>query len=107
MSNKALARRLFALQKRADLIHALMDFLKKHPRIVPYRTLKQLRTGVALNFGEKCLVRPVWDGRPTLKLVRFMAEFDDDGSPILLHDDVSDLSLDELAALLRIGQRRT
>jgi hypothetical protein len=47
------------------------------------------------------LIRPVWDGKPTLRLIRYIAEFDDDGSPTLLHKDVSALSFDELAALLK------
>ena len=101
MSDKALNRRLFALQKKIDLIHTLMDFLKKHPTIVPYCTLKQLSTGTGLNFQEKGLIRPVWEGKPILRLDRYIAEFDDDGSPTVLHKDVSDLSLDELAALLK------
>ena len=101
MSDKALNRRLRALQKRADLVYAMMEFLKKHPAIVPYCTLKQLSTGTGLNFQEKCLIRPVWEGKPTLKLIRWIAEFDDDGSPTLLHEDVSDLSFDELTAVLR------
>lgn len=100
MSDKALDRRLFALQKKADLVYALMHFLKQHPAIVSYCTLKQLSTGTGLNFQEKCLIRPVWNGKPTLKLIRYIAEFDDDGSPTLLHNDVSRLSFDELAALL-------
>jgi hypothetical protein len=45
MSDKALDRRLFALQKKADLVYALMDFLKKYPAIVSYCTLKQLGPG--------------------------------------------------------------
>jgi hypothetical protein len=101
MSDKALDRRLFALQKKADLVYALMDFLKKHPAIVSHCALKQLSTGTGLNFQEKCLIRPVWDGRPTLRLIRYIAEFDDDGSPTLLHKDVSGLSFEELAALLK------
>ena len=101
MPDKALDRRLVALQKKADLVYALMDFLKKHPAIVSYCTLKQLSTGTGLNFQEKCLIRPVWDGKPTLRLIRYIAEFDDDGSPTLLHNDVSGLSFDELAALLK------
>jgi hypothetical protein len=44
MSDEALDRRLFALQKKADLVYALMDFLKKYPAIVSYCTLKQLST---------------------------------------------------------------
>ena len=101
MSEKALNRRLFALQKKADLVHAMMDFSKKHPAIVPYCTLKELSTGTGLNFQEKCLIRPVWAGKPTLRLDRYIAEFDDDGSPTLLHEDVSNLSFDELAVLLK------
>jgi len=101
VSDKALNRRLFALQKKVDLIHALMDFLKKHPVIVSYCTLKQLSTGTGLNFQEKCLIRPVWDGKATLRLIRYIDEFDDDERPTLLHKDVSDLSFDELAALLK------
>lgn len=101
MSDKALNRRLFALQKKVDLIHALMEFLRRHPVIVSYCTLKQLRTGAGLNFQEKCLIRPVWDGKPTLRLIRYIAEFDDDGSPTLLHNDVTNLTLDELASLLK------
>lgn len=45
MSDKALDRRLFTLQKKADLVYALMDFLKKYPAIVSYCTLKQLSKG--------------------------------------------------------------
>ena len=56
MSDKALDRRLFALQKKADLVYALMDFLKKHPAIVSHCALKQLSTGTGLNFQEKCLI---------------------------------------------------
>jgi hypothetical protein len=101
MSDKALGRRLLALQKKADLVFALMDFLKKHPAIVSHCTLKQLGTCTGLNFREKCLIRPVWEGKPTLRLIRYIADFDDDGSAALLHEDVSGLSLDELAALLK------
>jgi hypothetical protein len=102
MPEKALKRRLFALQKRADLIHALIDFVRKHPAIVPYCALKNLSMGVGLQFQEKCMIRPVWVGKPTLRLDRYLSEFDDDdGSPMLLHADVSNLSFDELAALLK------
>jgi hypothetical protein len=80
MSDKALKRRLFALQKKVDLIQVLMGFLKKHPIIVSYCTLKRLSTGTGLNFQEKCLIRPVWEGKPALRLDRYIAEFDDEPS---------------------------
>jgi hypothetical protein len=101
MSDKALKRRLVALQKKVDLLQALMAFLQKHPGVVSYCTLKQLSTGTGLNFQEKCIIRPVWDGKATLKLIRYISEFDDDGSETLWHEDVSGLSFDELAALLK------
>ena len=44
---------------------------------------------------------PRWDGKATLKLIRYISEFDDDGSETLWHKDVSGLSFDELAALLK------
>jgi hypothetical protein len=101
VSDKKLNRRLAALQRRVDLIQALMSFLEKHPAIVPYCTLKQIGNGPTLYFEEKGFIRPVWNNGPTLRLEKYFEDWPGDDNKSILYDDIYALSPVDLALLLK------
>ncbi len=104
MSEKKLGRRLASLQKQADALQVLMEFVKRHPAIAPYCTLKRMSTGTGLYFKEKGFIRPVWTDGPTLRLERYL--HDDEwelrhDERIVSEDDLSALSTERLVRLLK------
>lgn len=78
-----------------------MSFLKKHPAIVPYCTLKPMSTGTGLYFEEKGFIRPVWNNGPTLRLERYIEDWENDGDRRIVSDNISAISPDDLAHLLK------
>jgi hypothetical protein len=112
MSEKRLANRLKAVQRRIDLLEHFKMFLARNPQIYSYARLKNLSSGVGLEFEEKGFIRPLWqEGRPTLVLERWLSdeqygEMEMEGEQIerfVSKEDVAAYSAEELAKALLEG----
>lgn len=98
-----LTRKLKALKQRIALIEAVASFLKRHPALASRCVLQQMGTTVGLYFEDKARVRPVGKQQVTLRLERYVEDWEpfDDDKKRLVCADVSVLSPQELALAFR------
>ena len=103
MEDMKLARKLKALKQRVALIEAVASFLTKHPVIASRCVLQQMGTTVGLYFEDKAPIRPVGKQAVTLRLERYIDDWESfgDDEKRLVYSDVSALSPEELAKVLK------
>jgi hypothetical protein len=105
MSEKRLNRRVAALQKKLDALQLFTLFVKNHPALHAYTDVGHYEGTSYLRFEERGYIKAVWhkeQERPVLRLERHIT---DDMNPAdrIVSEDVSKLSDDELAQILKEG----
>jgi hypothetical protein len=64
-------KKVAALERRAAMLDALIDFLKAHPEITSDAVLHSLAGKTGLNFPDYALIVPNWKGgKAVLRLVK-------------------------------------
>ena len=75
MEDKKLARRIRSIQRKIDSLEKLKSLLERNPDLVPRTHLKDMGTGVGLEFEERGFIRPMLvDGKPILVLERWIPD---------------------------------
>jgi hypothetical protein len=101
----AVKRKVKALERKKELLDALITFLKKHPDIAAATDFHQLSNRVGLLFEDVALIRPIHvKDRVTLRLEKYSEDWEEigvdydpfDASNRTIHDDISDMSDREL-----------
>ncbi len=105
MSEKRFSRRVAALQKKLDALQLFVSFVKKHPILYPYTDVGHYEGTSYLKFEERGYIKALWhkeQERPVLRLERHITEDMKPGDRVV-SEDVSNLSDDELAHILKEG----
>jgi hypothetical protein len=75
MENKKLARRLRSIQQKIDSLEKMKGLLERNPDLVPRTRLKDISSGLGLEFEERGFIRPkLVDGKPVLVMERWIPD---------------------------------
>ena len=75
MENKKLERRIQSIQKKIDCLEKLKGLLERNPDLVPRTRLKDMSSGLGLEFEERGFIRPkLVEGKPVLVLERWIPD---------------------------------
>src|SRR5260221_14234696 len=75
MENKKLARRLRSIQQKIDSLEKMKGLLERNPDLVPRTRLKDMSSGLGLEFEERGFIRPkLVDGKPALVMERWIPD---------------------------------
>lgn len=107
MSQKRFDRRVAALQKRLEAFQLFITFVKRHPVLYEYTAVGHYEGTPYLKFEERGYIKAVWhkeQDRPVLRLERHITQETNTADKVV-SEDVSTLSSDELAEILKKGIR--
>jgi hypothetical protein len=105
MSEKRFKRRVATLQKKLDVLQLFVSFVKSHPLLYDYTDVGDYEGTSYLKFEERGYIKARWhreQERPVLRLERHITEEMNSGDRVV-SEDISNLSDDELALILKEG----